>query len=302
MKGNSSATIARQFPENQEVTVTLNLGNGLGYTGRIVARVDGKQIVLQPQDTSRKQFVYTTTMAYQKKITFSVQWWQSWYNQWTEDYGYDGNVSITMTPEGTPVGEVPTQVTQFTDAQWAKIRQHPDDDYGGREATLTAANGWHTQWSQLESTGADANGNKLYYIYYIVEGKVPSYTTSGITYTIDPNASKTTGTVTATLTNVYRPEDKYGEISIDLSKEWYAPDGTQHTITEEFGGVQVALYKTRWDYVNGAWTQGSTERRETVTLAEANKWSAKFEGLETYTVAMENGVVQNAHAYTYSLR
>lgn len=302
MKGNSSATIARQFPENQAVTVTLNLGNGLGADGRIVARVDGKQIVLQPQDTSKKQFVYTTTMAYQKKVTFSVQWWQSWYNQWSEDYGYDGNVSITMTPEGTPVGEVPTQVTQFTDAQWAKIRQHPDDDYGGREATLTAANGWHTQWSQLESTGADANGNKLYYIYYIVEGKVPSYTTSGITYTIDPNASKTTGTVTATLTNVYRPEDKYGEISIDLSKEWYAPDGTKHTITEEFGGVQVALYKTRWDYVNGAWTKGSTERRETVTLAEANKWSAKFEGLETYTVAMENGVVQNAHAYTYSLR
>lgn len=303
MKGNSSATIARQFPENQEVTVTLNLsGNGLGDTGRIVARVDGKQIVLQPQDTSKKQFVYTTTMAYQKKVTFSVQWWQSWNNQWSADYGYDDSVSITMTPEGTPVDEVPTQVTQFTDAQWAKIRQHPDDAYGGREATLTAANGWHTKWSQLESTGADANGNKLYYIYYIVEGKVPSYTTSGITYTIDPNASKTTGTVTATLTNVYRPEDKYGEISIDLSKEWYAPDGTKHTITEEFGGVQVALYKTRWDYVNGAWTMGSTERRDTVTLAEANKWSAKFEGLETYTVAMENGVVQNAHAYTYSLR
>ena len=190
----------------------------------------------------------------------------------------------------------------FSPEQWSLIRQHPDDAYGGREAMLTAANGWHTQWSQLESTGADANGNKLYYIYYIVEGKVPSYTTSGITYTIDPNASKTTGTVTATLTNVYRPEDKYGEISIDLSKEWYAPDGTKHTITEEFGGVQVALYKTRWDYVNGAWTKGSTERRDTVTLAEANKWSAKFEGLETYTVAMENGVVQNAYAYTYSLR
>ena len=190
----------------------------------------------------------------------------------------------------------------FSPEQWSLIRQHPDDTYGGREATLTAANGWHTQWSQLESTGADANGNKLYYIYYIVEGKVPSYTTSGITYTIDPNASKTTGTVTATLTNVYRPEDKYGEISIDLSKEWYAPDGTKHTITEEFGGVQVALYKTRWDYVNGAWTKGSTERRDTVTLAEANKWSTKFEGLETYTVAMENGVVQNARAYTYSLR
>ena len=190
----------------------------------------------------------------------------------------------------------------FSPEQWSLIRQHPDDAYGGREATLTAANGWHTKWSQLESTGADANGNKLYYIYYIVEGKVPSYTTSGITYTIDPNASKTTGTVTATLTNIYRPEDKYGEISIDLSKEWYAPDGTKHTITEEFGGVQVALYKTRWDYVNGAWTKGSTERRDTVTLAEANKWSTKFEGLETYTVAMENGVVQNARAYTYSLR
>ena len=190
----------------------------------------------------------------------------------------------------------------FSPEQWSLIRQHPDDAYGGREAMLTAANGWHTQWSQLESTGADANGNKLYYIYYIVEGKVPGYSTTGITYTIDPNASKTTGTVTATLTNVYRPEDKYGEISIDLSKEWYAPDGTKHTITEEFGGVQVALYKTRWDYVNGAWTKGSTERRDTVTLAEANKWSTKFEGLETYTVAMENGVVQNARAYTYSLR
>ena len=214
---------------------------------------------------------------------------------WTDSQPQGGEAEYQLTINHGDTGI-------FTPSQWSYIRQHPDDAYGGREATLTAANGWHTQWSQLESTGADANGNKLYYIYYIVEGKVPSYTTSGITYTIDPNASKTTGTVTATLTNVYRPEDKYGEISIDLSKEWYAPDGTKHTITEEFGGVQVALYKTRWDYVNGAWTKGSTERRDTVTLAEANKWSAKFEGLETYTVAMENGVVQNAHAYTYSLR
>lgn len=301
MKDNNSASIVRKFPENQDVTLTLNLlGGALDNAARIVARVDGKEVVLEPQDTSRKQFVYTTEMTHQKKVIFCLQW-KNWEGKW-QDGRYYNNVSITMTPEGTPVGEVPTQVTQFTDAQWAKIRQHPDDAYGGREATLTAANGWHTQWSQLESTGADANGNKLYYIYYIVEGKVPSYTTSGITYTIDPNASKTTGTVTATLTNVYRPEDKYGEISIDLSKEWYAPDGTKHTITEEFGGVQVALYKTRWDYVNDAWTKGSTERRDTVTLAEANKWSAKFEGLETYTVAMENGVVQNAHAYTYSLR
>ena len=298
---NNSTKVARQFPENQDVTLTLNLLDGaLDNAARIVARVDGKEVVLEPQDTSRKQFVYTTKMTHQKKVIFCLQW-KNWEGKW-QDGRYYNNVSITMTPEGTPVDEVPTQVTQFTDAQWAKIRQHPDDAYGGREATLTAANGWHTQWSQLESTGADANGNKLYYIYYIVEGKVPSYTTSGITYTIDPNASKTTGTVTATLTNVYRPEDKYGEISIDLSKEWYAPDGTKHTITEEFGGVQVALYKTRWDYVNGAWTKGSTERRDTVTLAEANKWSAKFEGLATYTVAMENGVVQNARAYTYSLR
>ena len=298
---NNSTKVARQFPENQDVTLTLNLLDGaLDNAARIVARVDGKEVVLEPQDTSRKQFVYTTKMTHQKKVIFCLQW-KNWEGKW-QDGRYYNNVSITMTPEGTPVDEVPTQVTQFTDAQWAKIRQHPDDAYGGREATLTAANGWHTQWSQLESTGADANGNKLYYIYYIVEGKVPYYTTSGITYTIDPNASKTTGTVTATLTNVYRPEDKYGEISIDLSKEWYAPDGTKHTITEEFGGVQVALYKTRWDYVNGAWTKGSTERRDTVTLAEANKWSAKFEGLETYTVAMENGVVQNARAYTYSLR
>ena len=298
---NNSTKVAQQFPENQDVTLTLNLLDGaLDNAARIVARVDGKEVVLEPQDTSRKQFIYTTKMTHQKKVIFCLQW-KNWEGKW-QDGRYYNNVSITMTPEGTPVDEVPTQVTQFTDAQWAKIRQHPDDAYGGREATLTAANGWHTQWSQLESTGADANGNKLYYIYYIVEGKVPSYTTSGITYTIDPNASKTTGTVTATLTNVYRPEDKYGEISIDLSKEWYAPDGTKHTITEEFGGVQVALYKTRWDYVNGAWTKGSTERRDTVTLAEANKWSTKFEGLETYTVAMENGVVQNARAYTYSLR
>ena len=298
---NNSTKVAQQFPENQDVTLTLNLLDGaLDNAARIVARVDGKEVVLEPQDTSRKQFVYTTKRTHQKKVIFCLQW-KNWEGKW-QDGRYYNNVSITMTPEGTPVDEVPTQVTQFTDAQWAKIRQHPDDAYGGREATLTAANGWHTQWSQLESTGADANGNKLYYIYYIVEGKVPSYTTSGITYTIDPNASKTTGTVTATLTNVYRPEDKYGEISIDLSKEWYAPDGTKHTITEEFGGVQVALYKTRWDYVNGAWTKGSTERRDTVTLAEANKWSAKFEGLETYTVAMENGVVQNARAYTYSFR
>ena len=191
----------------------------------------------------------------------------------------------------------------FSPEQWSLIRQHPDDAYGGREATLTAANGWHTQWSQLESTGADANGNKLYYIYYIVEGKVPYYTTSGITYTIDPTASKTTGTVTAELLNTHRPENLYGEINFDVSKEWYTADGTKHTITEGFTGVQVALYKTRWTYNTeaNAWTKANTERIYATTLAEANKWSFKTNALETYTVEKLNGAVVGAYAYTYSL-
>lgn len=191
----------------------------------------------------------------------------------------------------------------FSPEQWSLIRQHPDDDYGGREATLTAANGWHTQWSQLESTGATADGHKLYYIYYIVEGKVPYYTTSGITYTIDPTASKTTGTVTAELLNTHRPENLYGEINFDVSKEWYTADGTKHTITEGFTGVQVALYKTRWTYNTeaNAWTKANTERIYATTLAEANKWSFKTNALETYTVEKLNGAVVGAYAYTYSL-
>ena len=191
----------------------------------------------------------------------------------------------------------------FSPEQWSLIRQHPDDAYGGREATLTAANGWHTKWSQLESTGADANGNKLYYIYYIVEGKVPYYTTSGITYTIDPTASKTTGTVTAELLNTHRPENLYGEINFDVSKEWYTADGTKHTITAGFTGVQVALYKTRWTYNTeaNAWTKANTERIYATTLAEANKWSFKTNALETYTVEKLNGAVVGAYAYTYSL-
>ena len=191
----------------------------------------------------------------------------------------------------------------FSPEQWSLIRQHPDDAYGGREATLTAANGWHTQWSQLESTGATADGHKLYYIYYIVEGKVPYYTTSGITYTIDPTASKTTGTVTAELLNTHRPENLYGEINFDVSKEWYTADGTKHTITEGFTGVQVALYKTRWTYNTeaNAWTKANTERIYATTLAEANKWSFKTNALETYTVEKLNGAVVGAYAYTYSL-
>lgn len=273
MKGNSSASIARQFPENQEVTVTLNLsGNGLGDTGRIVARVDGKQIVLQPQDTSKKQFVYTTTMAYQKKVTFSVQWWQSWNNQWSADCGYDDSVSITMTPEGTPVDEVPTQVTQFTDAQWAKIRQHPDDAYGGREATLTAANGWHTQWSQLESTGADANGNKLYYIYYIVEGKVPSYTTSGITYTIDPNASKTTGTVTATLTNVYRRRTSTAKSASTCPR-----NGTRRMAQSTRLPRNSAAYRSRSTRRAGI-TSTTRGRRAARNAATRSRWQKRTNG------------------------
>ncbi len=191
----------------------------------------------------------------------------------------------------------------FSPEQWSLIRQHPDDAYGGREATLTAANGWHTKWSQLESTGATADGHKLYYIYYIVEGKVPYYTTSGITYTIDPTASKTTGTVTAELLNTHRPENLYGEINFDVSKEWYTADGTKHTITEGFTGVQVALYKTRWTYNTeaNAWTKANTERIYATTLAEANKWSFKTNALETYTVEKLNGAVVGAYAYTYSL-
>ena len=132
---NNSTKVAQQFPENQDVTLTLNLLDGaLDNAARIVARVDGKEVVLEPQDTSRKQFIYTTKMTHQKKVIFCLQW-KNWEGKW-QDGRYYNNVSITMTPEGTPVDEVPTQVTQFTDAQWAKIRQHPDDAYGGREATL----------------------------------------------------------------------------------------------------------------------------------------------------------------------
>lgn len=124
---NNSTKVARQFPENQEVTVTLKLLDGaLADNQRIVARVDGKEVVLEPQDTSRKQFVYTVKMNHQRKITFCLQNnWGSW-----QDGQYYNNVSITMTPEGTPVGEVPTQVTQFTDAQWAK--------FASTRTTLTA--------------------------------------------------------------------------------------------------------------------------------------------------------------------
>lgn len=54
---------------------------------------------------------------------------ENWEGKW-QDGRYYNNVSITMTPEGTPVDEVPTQVTQFTDAQWAK--------FASTRTTLTA--------------------------------------------------------------------------------------------------------------------------------------------------------------------
>lgn len=268
---NNSTKVAQQFPENQDVTLTLNLLDGaLDNAARIVARVDGKEVVLEPQDTSRKQFVYTTKMTHQKKVIFCLQW-KNWEGKW-QDGRYYNNVSITMTPEGTPVDEVPTQVTQFTDAQWAKIRQHPDDAYGGREATLTAANGWHTQWSQLESTGADANGNKLYYIYYIVEGKVPSYTTSGITYTIDPNASKTTGTVTATLTNVYRRRTSTAKSASTCPR-----NGTRRMAQSTRLPRNSAAYRSRSTRRAGI-TSTARGRRAARNAATRSRWQKRTNG------------------------
>ena len=257
---------------------------------------------------SDRQFHKTITLEKDGTYDLNVTY-EEYYDRWVEDpdtkewkheTGWETRkpniqgwtIAITHEPTGI-----------FTPAQWDYIKQYPDTSYEGRDGTLTAANGWTTGWQQLESTGATDDGHKLYYIYYIVEGKVPYYTTSGITYTIDPTASKTTGTVTAELLNTHRPENLYGEINFDVSKEWYAADGTKHTITEGFAGVQVALYKTRWDYntATNTWTKANTERIYTTTLAEANRWSFKTNALETYTVEKQNGAVMGAYAYTYSM-
>ena len=285
-------TKSATFPAGTSIEIILNTQwfnwvdgwNRLKINGEIWNRSEDGQF--HKKITLDKDGTYNLNVTYEEYDSNSGKWEVKRPN--TQGW----SIAVTHEPTG-----------MFTPAQWDYIKQYPDTSYEGREGTLTAANDWTTGWQQLESTGATADGHKLYYIYYIVEGKVPYYTTSGITYTIDPTASKTTGTVTAELLNTHRPENLYGEINFDVSKEWYAADGTKHTITEGFAGVQVALYKTRWNYntQTNAWVKANTERIYTTTLAEENKWSFKTNALETYTVEMLNGAVVSAYAYTYSM-
>lgn len=295
-------TKSTTFPAGTTIELILNTQwfnwssyNRLTMNGEVWARSEDGQF--HKTITLDKDGTYNLNVAYEE---YYDRWVQDSSGTWKQETGWEKKTPNT---QGWSIAVTHEPTGMFTPAQWSYIKQYPDTSYEGREGTLTAANGWTTGWQQLESTGATADGHKLYYIYYIVEGKVPYYTTSGITYTIDPTASKTTGTVTAELLNTHRPENLYGEINFDVSKEWYTADGTKHTITEGFTGVQVALYKTRWTYNTeaNAWTKANTERIYATTLAEANKWSFKTNALETYTVEKLNGAVVGAYAYTYSL-
>lgn len=295
-------TKSATFPAGTTIELILNTQwfnwssyNRLTMNGEVWARSEDGQF--HKTITLDKDGTYNLNVAYEE---YYDRWVQDSSGTWKQETGWEKKTPNT---QGWSIAVTHEPTGMFTPAQWSYIKQYPDTSYEGREGTLTAANGWTTGWQQLESTGATADGHKLYYIYYIVEGKVPYYTTSGITYTIDPTASKTTGTVTAELLNTHRPENLYGEINFDVSKEWYTADGTKHTITEGFTGVQVALYKTRWTYNTeaNAWTKANTERIYATTLAEANKWSFKTNALETYTVEKLNGAVVGAYAYTYSL-
>lgn len=295
-------TKSATFPAGTTIELILNTQwfnwssyNRLTMNGEVWARSEDGQF--HKTITLDKDGTYNLNVAYEE---YYDRWVQDSSGTWKQETGWEKKTPNT---QGWSIAVTHEPTGMFTPAQWSYIKQYPDTSYEGRDGTLTAANGWTTGWQQLESTGATADGHKLYYIYYIVEGKVPYYTTSGITYTIDPTASKTTGTVTAELLNTHRPENLYGEINFDVSKEWYTADGTKHTITEGFTGVQVALYKTRWTYNTeaNAWTKANTERIYATTLAEANKWSFKTNALETYTVEKLNGAVVGAYAYTYSL-
>ena len=295
-------TKSATFPAGTTIELILNTQwfnwssyNRLTMNGEVWARSEDGQF--HKTITLDKDGTYNLNVAYEE---YYDRWVQDSSGTWKQETGWEKKTPNT---QGWSIAVTHEPTGMFTPAEWSYIKQYPDTSYEGREGTLTAANGWTTGWQQLESTGATADGHKLYYIYYIVEGKVPYYTTSGITYTIDPTASKTTGTVTAELLNTHRPENLYGEINFDVSKEWYTADGTKHTITEGFTGVQVALYKTRWTYNTeaNAWTKANTERIYATTLAEANKWSFKTNALETYTVEKLNGAVVGAYAYTYSL-
>ena len=295
-------TKSATFPAGTTIEIILNTQwftwnsyNRLTMNGEVWARSEDGQF--HKTITLDKDGTYNLNVAYEE---YYDRWVQDSSGTWKQETGWEKKTPNT---QGWSIAVTHEPTGMFTPAQWSYIKQYPDTSYEGRDGTLTAANGWTTGWQQLESTGATADGHKLYYIYYIVEGKVPYYTTSGITYTIDPTASKTTGTVTAELLNTHRPENLYGEINFDVSKEWYTADGTKHTITEGFTGVQVALYKTRWTYNTeaNAWTKANTERIYATTLAEANKWSFKTNALETYTVEKLNGAVVGAYAYTYSL-
>ena len=147
------------------------------------------------------------------------------------------------------------------------VQLYADGTAYGNPVTLTAANNWHYVWVDLPENAAGAEGEAIAYTVeelHYVDGNNNEIKLTDLAYTqpdgVDGIVDAMTGTVV--ITNKHIPDT----INIPVTKVW-ADGNNQDGLRVP---VKVALYR------NGENTG------KTVTLSEANGWTAEFKDLPVH--------------------
>lgn len=166
---------------------------------------------------------------------------------------------------------------------------------------MVAAGGWKMEYTKLEATGVDAEGNAIVYVYFVEEDPLDHFT---VTYDAPELGTSYTTDATLKLTNTYVPEMKSGYTDIALTKKWEGFD--DKAIPDS---VQVRLVKQEWTLkdVGNEYTPSTWEKTTNVSYGEwqsiykANNWKLNMTDVPTFQLVKNNEDKWTGTAYTYTI-
>ncbi len=252
---------------------------------------------VQSVDGSGSLVISMTNSRARRNITVE----KAWANM-PENPEYPDSVTVTLKRAAVPqtvydAALVNDKIPAETWKGWQST--YLDTTYSDSQQMVAAGN-WKMEFTKLEATGVDADGNALVYVYFVEEEALDHFT---VTYDAPELGGDYTTSETLKLTNTYVPEMKSGYITIALTKAWEGFD--DDAIPDS---VQVRLVKQEWTlkdvgegYGPATWEKANVSYGEWQTVYKANNWKLNITDVLTYQLVKNNEDIWTGTAYTYTI-
>lgn len=227
---------------------------------------------------------------------------KAWANM-PENPVYPDSVTVTLKRAAVPktvydAALVNSKIPAETWKSWQTT--YLDTTYSDSQQMVAVGN-WKMEFTKLEATGVDADGNALVYVYFVEEDALDHFT---VTYDAPELGTSYTTDATLKLTNTYVPEMKSGYTAIALTKAWEGFDDKEIP-----DSVQVRLVKQEWTLTNvgseynpSTWAQtANVSYGEWQTVYKDNNWKLNMTDLPTFQLVKNNKDEWTGTAYTYTI-